>query len=48
MIVVFPPNHKPKWDDSTLEFAQQINTSDVKYIKTIGMEFGFGFQRSWN
>ena len=44
-IVVFPHNYQPRWDNSILEFAQQINTSDIKYVKTIGMEFAFGPQQ---
>lgn len=39
-IVVFPLNGASKWPSHLYDFAQQINMSDIKYVKTIGMITG--------
>ena len=43
-IAVFPLDLQPRWKQSILDFAQQINMSDIKYIKTVGVSTGLGTQ----
>jgi hypothetical protein len=39
-VVVFPLNGKLRWPESISNFAQQINMSSIKYVKTVGMITG--------
>lgn len=39
-VVVFPLNGKSKWSESISNFAQQINMSNIKYVKTVGVVTG--------
>jgi len=39
-VVVFPLNGKSKWPESISNFAQQINMSSIKYVKTVGIVTG--------
>ena len=39
-VVVFPLNGEPKWPDSISESARQINRTDIKYVKTVGVITG--------
>lgn len=42
-VVVFPLHGEPRWSESISNFAQQINMSSIKYVKTVGMRTQDGF-----